>query len=267
MMVPIKTSLGLIRHVFITKITYRWDIFVAIAGNIFYLIVSYFLWKAAFSSKPLLVGYNFKEFFLYITAGWCYRYLIWGNKIDRLLARNIYSGNISMILTRPLELLHYFSSIAIGTTTFIFVFAGLPVFIICSLYLNLPISFSPLALLSIFAITGAFMMSVLLNLIIGMIAISTVAFNGIAHMKDLMVELLSGMIIPITMFPGIVQGLLKWLPLPYMASFPIRLILGQISKGELLPHFGMQLMWIALLYILYKIMYFMLRKKIVIWKG
>jgi ABC-2 type transport system permease protein len=75
----------------------------------------------------------------------------------------------------------------------------------------------------------------------------TVSSDGIVRLMPILMYGLSGMIIPISLFPGWLQPLLLALPFPGLIDFPFRIYLGQASPEQIPLLLLHQLAWTGVL--------------------
>ncbi len=76
-----------------------------------------------------------------------------------------------------------------------------------------------------------------LNFLVGLVAIRSKSILGILRAKYLVFELLSGLLIPTTLFPEPLRTILIWSPFPHINFTPATLYLGQaggLEAGRLL---------------------------------
>ena len=86
-----------------------------------------------------------------------------------------------------------------------------------------------------------------LNFLVGLIAIRTKSIQGILRAKYLMLELLSGLLIPTTLFPEPVRTMLLASPFPHINYTPAALYLGKAAGGEAVRLIALQAGWTVVL--------------------
>ena len=101
----------------------------------------------------------------------------------------------------------------------------------------------------------AFCLSFLFKMIIGISALWLVDFRGFQQFSDVVVWLLSGLIVPITFFPSQIQLVAHVLPFSYMLYHPILAFQGLYDVNRLVGIALTQIIWIALLFGIYKILW------------
>src|SRR5678815_4922558 len=96
------------------------------------------------------------------------------------------------------------------------------------------------AVLSFFLVAG-------LNFLVGLIAIRSKSILGILRAKYLVLELLSGLLIPTTLFPEPLRTILLYSPFPHINFTPATLYLGKATGLEALRLLALQAGWTAIL--------------------
>jgi ABC-2 type transport system permease protein len=93
-----------------------------------------------------------------------------------------------------------------------------------------PVSLAAGALFAVSA-TLSFFLVAGLNFLVGLIAIRTKSIMGILRAKFLVLELLSGLLIPTTLFPEPLRSILLASPFPHINFTPATLYLGKATGG------------------------------------
>lgn len=70
--------------------------------------------------------------------------------------------------------------------------------------------------------------------------------SGIIHANDVLRQLTSGALLPLSLFPHWAQSLMAWLPYRYQFDFPIGVLIGTVSGPDVWLGLGAQLLWTAL---------------------
>lgn len=107
---------------------------------------------------------------------------------------------------------------------------------------------SPLALMQALAslVIGVMNLCAIAG-ISGAILMQTLDQRGITAMITLITNAFAGNIIPLTLFPESVQGLIRYQPFAQTLDAPIRMYLHAQSAGEWLVNIAVQLLWLTLL--------------------
>lgn len=95
------------------------------------------------------------------------------------------------------------------------------------------------------------------------VGLSTVWFYDIGFLKsffDLAGTFFAGKLIPLIFFPGILLNIAIFLPFRYTVSFPIEILLGKLQPNQLLLGFSVEIFWVILIFLTYKLIYLMFKK-------
>lgn len=93
------------------------------------------------------------------------------------------------------------------------------------------------------------------KMIIGLTALWVVEFNGIEQTVFVISLLFSGYVVPLDVSPRLLQMFAHLTPFPYILYYPIRLIQGKLSLEQSLVTILFQVVWVALLGLLYKVVW------------
>ena len=86
-----------------------------------------------------------------------------------------------------------------------------------------------------------------IDYIFGLVAFYTMASFGLSQIKNVVINFLSGMLIPIAFFPEWAGKVVNYLPFVGMAQNPTLIYLGRMEISEALMAVLMQVIWIILL--------------------
>src|ERR1700732_2520267 len=102
-------------------------------------------------------------------------------------------------------------------------------------------------LLFLLGVLGSFFIMGALNFIIGTCAIPLTSILALIRAKFWLIELLSGLLIPLNFFPRPLQILSSWLPFEHIAYTPLQIYLGRLSLAETLRLLAIEYFWVAAL--------------------
>ena len=157
----------------------------------------------------------------------------------------IKNGNFIIELVKPVDIITmtFFKNLGFIMTNLIIIsFPTIIIFFWGQTSDIINIDKFPFFLISlIFAISINFFIS----LIIGIFSISLKSVWGILIFKEVLIALFSGILIPITLYPEVIQTVLKFLPIYAIYQAPMNIILDQ--SETILFNFGYQLFWLIVL--------------------
>ena len=100
-----------------------------------------------------------------------------------------------------------------------------------------------------------------------MTAFYTDTIWGIEVLKRAILNIFSGMIAPITLFPGFLQKIAHILPFKDCVYTPINIYFGELSNLEIVQVIEKQCLWILILYTIAKIVFHKAIKNITVNGG
>ncbi len=241
----LKKYLTLTRAGIIEALQFRLSALVIVAGNLLYLIVVYFLWKAIYASAgtDVVNGMTFSDTLIYLVLAtalfnFMEMYIVWE------MGRGIQSGKIALDLLKPMEYRRFMFWSYSGTFVTQFFFTFLPTFIVVALVTKGAV---PLGLnLLFFAISVVMSVSInySIDFLVGTICLYTESIWGINIMKQVIVMLLSGATIPLAFFPEPLKTITLYLPFRSIYNAPLTVLLdGSPEPAALLTTLGTQLFW------------------------
>lgn len=236
---------------------FRAGIFINIAGNIVYMIVMSFLWKAIFASNggAPMNGMTYEDTLIYLSMGGAIFsslevFLVWK------MGREIQTGEFSLHFTKPLdfyfrELFYCFGNVLIQILT-----TMLPTFILLGFLTNW---YVPIGVNLIFFMIS-FFFSLLLNFtidfIVGTLCLYTQSFWGINIMKEVTVMVMSGAIVPLAFFPDTFRKIASFLPFQAIYNLPLRILISRTNNvTEYLQSIAIQALWFLALLVVARLFF------------
>lgn len=252
---------------FIAYLAHRFQVMMNVLSYLLVISLNYFLWKAVFASRTVIAGFTMSQMMTYVVIGWSAR-TFFANRIDRMIGDAVRDGSIVMDLLKPtnFQLYHYFRSF--GRAVFMFAFMTLPIIVVASLLFPVrppsgrlgPYLFPLSVVLSFFLHAG-------ISYLTGLAAFFTRNNEGVFRFKQMIVEVFSGVMIPISFFPAWVQGALFWLPFKYIAYVPLRIYLGMEPLSRVHQGVLLQVMWIIIIYAAGQLLWHLAIKRLEIQGG
>ena len=238
-----------IRNAFLEMLAYRLRYYTGIFTYLLFVSVHYFIWKAVYAAQPagtVIKGFTLSEMVSYVAIGWIARSLYFSN-IDEVIDELVRSGQISIYLLRPVNFQLMLLSKAIGESLFRLSFFSLPIgtVILLTFPVSPPASLAHFALF-LLATLGGFFVLALINFLVGLLAFDFKSIRGVMRAKYFLVQLLSGLLLPLTFFPTWVQPILEALPFKIIAYVPLQFYLGKISVADSWGVFLSIVVWILL---------------------
>ena len=252
---------------FVNILAFRLRYFTGIITYFLNVTVYYFIWTAVFRSSSSLAGYTLAQMIAYVSVGWIIRSFYW-NTIDQEMAYEVIEGKIAMDFIKPVSIQWMWISRAMGESAFRLVLLTLPTAVILALIFPIqgPASRENF-LLFIAAVAGSFFLMAAINFMIGTCAIPLKSILALIRAKYWLIELLSGLLIPIAFFPQKLQRVMAWLPFEHIANTPLQIYLGKLDRAQAWRALGTQWLWVVALLILAHVWWDRASRKITIHGG
>jgi viologen exporter family transport system permease protein len=236
-----------IRVGFVNTLAYRLRYYTGIVTYFIYVSVYYFIWKAIYEHSTSIEGFDFSHLLTYVAVGWIIRSFYYNN-IDQQLTVQVTEGKLAMDLIKPVNTQMMYVAQALGESVFRLGMLTVPTAIVLALVFPVrrPASIVNFAaflvsvFLSFFIVAG-------INFSVGTFAIRLKSILGLLRAKYFLLELFSGLLIPISFFPEIFQKALAVLPFQYISYVPVLIYLGKIQGAEIFKALAIQLFWVVAL--------------------
>jgi len=252
---------------FVNILAFRLRYFTGIITYLLNVTVYYFIWSAVYRGGLSIAGYNLAQMITYVSVGWMIRSFYW-NTIDQEMAYEVIEGKIAMDLIKPVSVQWMWISRAIGESAFRLGLLTLPTAVVVALVFPVqgPASRENFLLFMV-AVFGSFFLMAAINFMIGTCAIPLKSILALIRAKYWLIELLSGLLIPMSFFPDRVQRVLAWFPFEHIAYTPLQIYLGKLDRASALRALGIQWLWVIALLWLAHVWWERASKKITIHGG
>jgi ABC-2 type transport system permease protein len=155
----------------------------------------------------------------------------------------IRNGQLSGQLLRPLHPIHYdLAEFAGGKIPWVLFYLPIAGVLTLVFHPTFDIRWQELAVFSV-AIWGAYLIRTFNQSALGLITFWTTRVGALFQLYIVLELLLSGRLVPLTLFPGWVQTVAWFLPFRWTFYFPIETLVGDLSNAELLGGLVLQVFW------------------------
>lgn len=256
---------------FISGLQYRTAAIAGISTQIFFGFIFIMVYVAFYSSNSTDLSFNLQQAVTYVWLCQCFFALVNMFYKDTEIFDMIRKGDIAYELIRPKKLYFVWFSKIIGQRLAMVSLRCIPVIIISLLLpkpynLSLPVSFSSFLLFIVTLIIGALLMTSIITLY-HVITLSTLNEKGITNIFVVVADLLSGLVVPIPLFPRFLQIISDYLPFRYISDLPFRIYSGNIGISEGLVGILIQIIWIGIITIVGYILTNKSLKRVVVQGG
>jgi len=255
------------RIAFLQILAYRLRYFTGIATYMVNVTVYYFIWKALFHHGGEIQGFSFEQMITYVAIGWIIR-TFYFNNIDREMANDIVQGHIAARLIRPVSYQWAMISQAAGESCFrLGMFTVPTALVILAIYpVRAPASL-PFFAAFLVALFFSFSIFAGLNFMVGTCAVYLNSILGLIRAKYFLVEILSGLVIPVSFFPDPMIKISNWLPFQYISYTPLLIYMGKLQGYDLCRTLFLELSWVVILLLLGHWLWFRAMRRITIQGG
>jgi ABC-2 type transport system permease protein len=263
----VRLCLAFARVGFVNTLAFRLRYVTGIVTYFIYVSVYYFIWKAIYEHSASIEGFDFAHLLTYIGVGWIIRSFYF-NTIDQDLAYQVIEGRLAMDLIKPVNIQLMYVSRAAGESVFRLALLTIPTAVVLFLVY-------PLRLPASVGHAGAFFVSVMLsflivaaiNFAVGTFALRLQSILGLMRAKFFLLELFSGLLLPMTFFPQTIQKILGVMPFEYISYIPMLIYLGKINGVGLARAIGIQIFWVAILMAIGDVLWRWSTRKVIIQGG
>ncbi len=235
---------------FRTLLQYRAAAVAGFGTQLFWGLMRVMIFEAFYRSTTASQPMTFPEVVTYVWLSQALmRVLPWTPDPD--VRAMIRTGNVAYELLRPVDLYSLWYSRALANLTAPTLLRCVPMLIVASLFLSLraPNSWAAGGACLV-AMASAVLLACAISNLLSVSLLWTISGEGVSNLMAVAVWLLSGMIVPLPLFPDWAQNILSILPFRGLMDTPFRLYMGHIPPGGVLAVVGHQLAWTVALVLL-----------------
>ncbi|MBD2848344.1 ABC-2 family transporter protein [Paenibacillus sp. IB182496] len=237
----------LIRIRFLMMLAYRVNYY---SGIVIYAInigAYYFLWQAIFGDTPSLAGFTVAQMTTYVAVSWMARAFYYNN-LDREIANEIRDGSVAIQFIRPYSYLMVKLMQGFGEGLFRLLLFMVPGMVIVCLVFPVTLPRDPgVWALYLVLLFFSFLINTQINILTGLFAFFVENNEGMIRMKRVLVDLFSGVVVPISFFPGWLEQVMQWLPFQAITYLPSSVFTGRTEGAEAWGVLLVQLIWFGVL--------------------
>lgn len=257
----------MIRIRFLMMLAYRTNYY---SGILIYSInigAYYFLWSAIYGDKGSIQGLSMIQMTTYISVAWMAR-AFYFNNIDREIAQEIKEGKVAIELIRPYHYLRMKMMQALGEGIFRLLFFSAPGMVIVALLFPIDLSTNYMIWLWFFiSIIFSFIINTQINLLTGITTFFLFNNDGLIRAKRVVIDLFSGLLLPISFYPLWAQELMGFFPFQAISYIPSMIFTEGFQGDAVYQAILFQLMWSLILIIPIQILWMIAKKQLIIQGG
>ena len=243
------------RLAFLKFLAYRLRYYTGVLSYTIFIAGNHFLFTALFDSRPEGVeaarigGLTLQQMLTYVALSWIGRSFYF-NGIDRALSHQIVQGDIAVQLIKPFHVQTMMLSEAAGEALFRFLMFTLPITLVAMPLFHIAGPPRPelygWTLLSFFL---ALLVNSQINFLVGCLAFYLHNIHGVIRAKMIVMEFLTGVMIPFSFFPAWFEQAVRWLPFQAISYIPVTIYLGLRPGPALYEALLLQAAWAVGLFV------------------
>ncbi len=251
---------------FLNRSAYRFDHLMGILSTCLRMFIFWEIYKALYGGRQQVDGITMSM----VTTNFI---LSMGMEAafyvdDFFMPHRINNGSITTELLRPMSFKGRMIAENMGNAAFNLCFRFVPAFVIACFLIGIQLPAGP-QMLALFLVSGLLGYGVLwtISFTVQMLAFWLINVWSVVTIKNVFINVLSGTMIPLWFMPHWMEGVLNVTPFSSIYFTPVQIYLGQLTYGEIALKCGVQIFWIALLYLIGDVLWRLGQKKLVVQGG
>ena len=264
----ISRHLGVIGMTVKMEMVYRFNFLTSILWSFLSMALVYYLWTAIFKSSTSM-AMPLQTLITYVCVGQAFSFARPGQRRTFMsIQEGIRSGDILMDLVRPTDYQALQFSGMAGSFLMDMLMVSIPSTLVGVVVfkVTLPATAAAGAAFTV-SLLGAYLLIFSVDFLLGLSAFWTTSVWGLGYLKMALMDVFAGGLIPLTLFPGWMQGVVMALPFKGMAFTPLAIWSGILQGEEAWKAVLLQYAWAAGLILLSRLIWLRARKRIEIQGG
>ena len=245
-------------------VTYPTNIAADLAAKFLYLFMQICLWRALFTGSTSNTGSDYANTIRYIAAATIVSVLIECDTIEKLNGL-IRSGNIANDFLRPVDFKGMMLFKHFGNTLIKAALIALPTFFFAFFMTGGNPFIKERLVWGTLSVLLAYAIHFLYSLIIGMLAFFLIVTWPLNMLLGAFYKILSGMWIPVSMFPPLLYRINLFLPFRAVYAIPVSILTS--AEGNVPEGIGIQLIWLVIFLIAAEFVWKTGYKKLIVQGG
>ncbi|MEU8263442.1 ABC-2 family transporter protein [Micromonospora sp. NPDC048999] len=250
-----------------TALTYRQNAVFTLGIVIVQIFILSRVWTALYGDAGTVNGIPLSEMLLYLTLANLQGWAVQDATVCSYLWERIREGRIAFDLLRPAGFIPQVIAQLVGSALMMTTFAvvALPVVAIIGT-LGAPASPAAFGLWLVSLLCGIGV-AVMLNLMICLSAFWTTEINGTMMLFSLISQFFAGVFVPLSYFPGLLRTVAEHLPFQATTYTPVAIYVGHLEGADAIRAIGVQLVWIAVLALVARLVWSRAQHRVVVQGG
>ncbi len=262
-------KLGIIRNVFLSNSTYRFNILLNIINVVISISIQIAIWRAIFTDdmvyKSISSSIDLNYMKGYVLLSSMLNICINTNVIEKINEK-IKTGQIALDMIRPIK----FNSLLLSETIGIILFNIVTQFFIIIggvIIYRIDIGQYYYGIFFLISVILSMIIYYLISFCLGMLGFWYLEIWHIRRVLDGLIRIFSGAVVPLSFFPEELIIFMKYSPLRCLYDIPISIFLNSSNTKYRLESISVQLFWVVFFVILQRYVYRIGVKKLEIQGG
>lgn len=262
----LKPYLAFAKKSFLKRSAYRFNHLMSIVNTCLQIFIFWGIYKALYGGKTQVDGITMSMVTTNFILSMGLSAVFYVD--DYFLPQKIWDGSIANELLRPVSFKGRMIAENLGNAGFNLIFQFVPALLICVWVLGMELPASPL-MFGLFLVSAVLGYGVLwtISFAVQMTSFWLVNIWSLTTIKKVFINVLSGAMIPLWFMPEWMNGVLKFTPFSSIYFTPVQIYLGQLSMREILFQCMVQVVWIAVIYMVGNLLWMKGQRKLVVQGG
>ncbi|MFI9718070.1 ABC transporter permease [Streptomyces sp. NPDC052396] len=250
--------------------TYRMATAAGVFTNTVFGFILAYTFTALWDERPHLGGYDQAQAlaFVWVSQALLATAALMGGGFEAELQERIRTGDIAIDLYRPADLQLWWLAADLGRAAFQLLGRGVVPLAAGALCFQLALPSSPLRWLAfLLAVSLGLLVSFALRYLVGLCSFWLLDGSGVNVMSTLLGVFCSGMLLPLTVFPGAFGATVRLLPWASVLQVPLDILLGRHTGPALAGALAFQAVWAVALLALGRLIQARATRKVVVQGG
>lgn len=226
-------------------LTYRFELWVELFINVLFMLIYVCLWKALYTGRSAVEGYDLTRILTYIVVSQTLLSLHFTLRIARVIEEKVRTGEVVTDLMKPVDFQFMLLATGVGRSLHTVLFNMLPKLLLFYGGLNLLLPRSILTVV-FFVISVMLGFVILFNIefLIGIFAFWVVEIRGIYFAVIWGISwFFSGYFLPLEHYPALLAKIAEYLPFQAIIYSPTAIYVGGITGAAVARVLLIQLFW------------------------
>ena len=240
----VEAYLEFAKRAFSREGTYRTEVFTQIGSIVLRVYLIMVVWTALYRDNGMRQNMPLHSTITYLTLALLIG-LIYNVNGAYVVRERIREGSIAIDFMRPISIPWYVFADTLGQTGFA-ILQIVPALALALLIVHVDGPASPVAFLAFVAsVAVGFVVNFFLDMMMATITFWTMEIFGIQLMVQFITSLLSGAVVPLYFFPGVLQKVVLALPFAAIYNAPLSIYIGRAHGVEIAQTLAVQALWAA----------------------